>query len=124
MHITHVDLIGMPVTNQQVALEFYTQKLGFTERVNMEHFETPGIRWIELVPPGASTAIVLSTWEDSSSRGTIVLVTTDIEADYAELQAKGLNLPPLDHQPWGISTLITDPDGNTLLLQQNIDMGE
>lgn len=124
MHLQHLDLIGMPVTDQKAALEFYTQKLGFEERVNMEHFEMEGIRWIELVPPGASTAIVLSTWEDGKNLGTIVLVTTDIEADYAELKAKGLDLPPLDHQPWGISTLITDPDGNKLLLQQNLNMAE
>lgn len=124
MNIQHIDLIGMPVTDQKRSLEFYTQKLGFEERVNMEHFEMPDIRWIELVPPGGATAIVLSTWEDSDSRGTLVLVTTDIEADYAELQAKGLDLPPLEHQPWGISALITDPDGNTLLLQQNLEFGE
>jgi uncharacterized glyoxalase superfamily protein PhnB len=126
MHIQHIDLIGMPVTNQQVSLEFYTNMLGFEIRTNMEHFESddPNVRWIELVPPGASTAIVLSTWEDSDSRGTIVLVTTDIEADYAELKAKGLNMPPLEHQPWGISTMITDPDGNKLLLQQTIDMSD
>lgn len=122
MNIQHIDLIGMPVTDQKVSLEFYTQTLGFEERVNMEHFEIQGIRWIELVPPGGATAIVLSTWEEGRNPGTLVLVTTDIEADYAELQAKGLNLPPLDGQPWGISTLITDPDGNKLLLQQNIDM--
>ncbi len=121
MNIQHIDLIGMPVKDVQASLEFYTQKLGFEVRTNMEHFEAPGERWIELVPPGASTAIVLAFWEQSESRGTIVLVTTDIEADYAELQAKGLNLPPLEHQPWGISTLITDPDGNKLLLQQNRD---
>lgn len=124
MNIQHLDLIGMPVTDQQVSLDFYTQKLGFKARVNMEHFEMPGIRWIELVPPGAATAIVLSTWEDGRSPGTLVLVTTDIEADYAELQAKGLDLPPLERQPWGISALITDPDGNQLLLQQNIEMAE
>lgn len=122
MNIQYLDLIGMPVTDQQASLDFYTQKLGFEERVNMEHFEMPGVRWIELVPPGAKTALVLSTWEDSSSRGTIILVTTDIEADYAELQAKGLDLPPLEYQPWGISTLITDPDGNKLLLQQNLEL--
>lgn len=124
MNIQHIDLIGMPVTDQKASLDFYTQKLGFEERVNMEHFEMQGVRWIELVPPGAATAIVLSTWEDSDSRGTIVLVTTNIEADYAELQTKGLDLPPLEHQPWGISTMITDPDGNKLLLQQNIEMPE
>lgn len=124
MNIQHLDLIGMPVTNQQVSLDFYTQKLGFSERVNMEHFEIPGIRWIELAPPNSATAIVLSTWENGKNPGTMVLVTTDIEADYAELKAKGLDLPPLDYQPWGISTLITDPDGNKLLLQQNIEMAE
>jgi uncharacterized glyoxalase superfamily protein PhnB len=116
----------MPVTNQHVSLAFYTNMLGFAVRTNMEHFESddPNVRWIELAPPGASTAIVLSTWEDADSRGTIVLVTTDIEADYAELKAKGLDLPPLEHQPWGISTMIIDPDGNKLLLQQNIAMSD
>ncbi len=124
MNIQYLDLIGMPVTDQKASLEFYTKMLGFEERVNMEHFEMEdkNVRWIELVPPGADTAIVLSTWEDSDSRGTLILVTTDIEADYAELQAKGLTLPPLDHQPWGISVLITDPDGNKMILQQNMDM--
>jgi lactoylglutathione lyase len=122
MNIQYLDLIGMPVSNQQASLDFYTKMLGFEERVNMEHFEMENTRWIELLPPGSSTAIVLSTWENGKTIGTIVLVTTDIEADYAELQAKGLNLPPLEYQPWGISTLITDPDGNTLLLQQNTNV--
>ena len=124
MNIKHLDLIGMPVTNQKASLEFYTNKLGFEVRTNMEHFESddPNVRWIELVPPGASTAIVLSTWEEPASKGIMVLVTADIEADFAELQAKGLDLPPLERQPWGISTLIQDPDGNQLLLQQNLEM--
>jgi catechol 2,3-dioxygenase-like lactoylglutathione lyase family enzyme len=124
MNIQHIDLVGMPVTDQQASLDFYTRILGFEERVNMAHLEMEGIRWIELTPPGAATAIVLSTWEAPGSRGTIVLITTNIEADYAELQAKGLKLPPLEHQSWGISTLITDPDGNTLLLQQNIEFAD
>lgn len=122
MNIQHIDLIGIPVTDQQVSLDFYTKRLGFEERLNMEHMEMEGVRWIELVPPGAATAIVLSTWEGPHRPGTIVLVTTDIEADYAELQAKGLNLPPMERHPWGISAMITDPDGNQLLLLQNIDI--
>lgn len=122
MNIQRIDLIGIPVTDQQTALDFYTKMLGFEERVNMQHLEDENIRWIELVPPGASTSIVLAPWEKPGTRGTFQLVTTNIEADYAELQAKGLNLPPLEVQPWGISTVITDPDGNTLLLQQNHDL--
>jgi catechol 2,3-dioxygenase-like lactoylglutathione lyase family enzyme len=122
MHIQQIDLIGIPVTNQQASLDFYTKMLGFEVRLDMQHLEDESTRWIELVPPGASTAIVLASWEKPGTRGTIVLVTTSIEADYAELQTKGLNLPPLEHQPWGISVLITDPDGNQFLLQQNIEM--
>ncbi len=122
MNITQIDLIGIPVTDQQVALDFYTKILGFEVRLNMAHLEDESTRWIELVPPGAATAIVLSTWDKPGTSGTFVLVTPDIEADYAELQAKGLDLPPLEHQPWGISTLITDPDGNKLLLQQNLEL--
>lgn len=126
MYLQHIDLIGVPVTNQHVSFAFYTNMLGFEVRTNMEHFESddPDVRWIELVPPGAATAIVLAPWEKAGSLGTIVLMTTNIEADYAELQAKGLNLPPLEHQPWGISTLIHDPDGNKLLLQQNTAMSD
>lgn len=122
MNIQRFDLIGIPVTDQQTALNFYTKTLGFEERVNMAHLEDEGTRWIELVPPGAATAIVLASWEQPGTRGAIQLVTTDIEADYAELKAKGLDLPPLEHHPWGISVMISDPDGNQLLLQQNIDM--
>lgn len=124
MNITHLDLIGMPVTNQQASLKFYTEMPGFEVRTNMEHFESddPNVRWIELVPPGASTGIVLSTWEKPASKGIMVLVTNDIEADYAELTAKGVELSSLERQPWGISTMITDPDGNQLLLQQSLDM--
>ncbi|MDX2140918.1 MAG: VOC family protein [Chloroflexota bacterium] len=122
MNIQRVDLIGIPVTDQKASLEFYTKKLGFEVRLDMAHLEDANTRWIELVPPSADTALVLASWEQPGSRGTIVLVTTDIEADYAELKAKGVALPPLEHQPWGISALIIDPDGNHLLLQQNLDM--
>ncbi len=122
MNIQHIDHIGIPVTDQAAALDFYTRILGFEERVNMEHFEIEGTRWIELIPPGASTSIVLSSWEDAGSRGALVLITSDIEADYAELKGKGLELPPLEHQPWGTSIVFHDPDGNKWYLQQSSAM--
>ena len=90
MNIQHIDLIGMPVTNQQASLDFYTNMLGFEERVNMEHFEDENIRWIELVPPGAETAIVLSTWEDSDSpRKPSSCSRNDIEAGLCRIEGQG-----------------------------------
>lgn len=122
MHIERVDLIPIPVTNQESSLAFYTEKLGFEVRLDMKHLEDSDIRWIELIPPGAASCVVLAPWEPKGKFGTFVLITTDIEADYAELKAKGLDLPPLEHQPWGTSVMLTDPDGNEILLQQNTAM--
>lgn len=124
MNIKQIDLIGIPVSDQQASLDFYTKILGFEERVNMVHFEDQSTRWIELIPPGASTAIVLASWKQPSTHGVLQLVTTNVEADYAELKAKGLELPALEYHPWGISVMITDPDGNEWLLQQNLDMSD
>lgn len=119
MNIERIDLIPIPVTDQNASLAFYTEKLGFEVRMNIQHLEDPAIRWIELVPLGSTTGVVLSNWIKPERFDTFVLVTTNIEADYAELQAKGVALTPLVTQPWGTSTMITDPDGNQLLLQQN-----
>jgi lactoylglutathione lyase len=122
MNIKHIDLIGVPVTDQNASLAFYTEKLGFEVRLNITHFEDPSIRWIQLAPPGSATSIVLSPWIKRESFNTFVLVTDNIQADYAELQKKGVNLGQLVTQPWGTSATITDPDGNELLLQQSTEL--
>ncbi len=122
MNINRIDLIPIPVSDQNAALAFYTEKLGFEVRLNIAHMEDPSIRWIQLAPPGGETHLVLAPWVNSGSFATFILVTSDIESDYIELKEKGIDLSPLEHQPWGISTKITDLDGNVLLLQQNIDL--
>ncbi len=118
MNIKHIDLVGIPVTNQEVSLAFYTEKLGFEVRMNIPHFEDSSIRWIQLAPAGAATNIVLAPWIKHESYTTIVLETDNIQADYAELEKKGVKLGELVTQPWGTSATVADPDGNELLLQQ------
>jgi len=48
--ITHVHTVGVPVTEQERALEFYVGKLGFEKRMDASF--GPGQRWIEVAPPG------------------------------------------------------------------------
>jgi catechol 2,3-dioxygenase-like lactoylglutathione lyase family enzyme len=122
MSIKHIDLVGIPVTDQNASLAFYTEKLGFEVRMNIPHFEDPSIRWIQVAPPGSASTIVLSTWIKRESFTTFVLVTDNIQAVYAELQKKGVKLGQLVTQPWGTSATITDPDGNELLLQQSAEL--
>jgi len=57
--ITHVKLISFPVRDQQRALEFYTQKLGFQILTDQPFDERQ--RWIELKIPKAETDVVLFT---------------------------------------------------------------
>ena len=57
--IRGVKIVSIPVRNQDVALKFYTEKIGFKVATD-QHFG-PGQRWIELLIPGADTALALFT---------------------------------------------------------------
>jgi uncharacterized glyoxalase superfamily protein PhnB len=121
LNIQQIDIVTVPVTNQQAALAFYTEKLGFEVRLQMPYMD-PSSLWIEVAPPNGTTRLVLATWMPHLKTGEftgIVLITTNIKADYMELKSKGVTMTPLDKQAWGTSTMISDPDGNQLVLQQN-----
>jgi lactoylglutathione lyase len=56
--ISDVITIGVPVTDQDRALEFYRDKLGFEMRRDAP-LSQPGGRWIEVAPPGARITLAL-----------------------------------------------------------------
>src|SRR6266571_7448794 len=55
--ITDVGCVGVPTTDQDRSIEFYCGTLGFEKRRDAPF--GPGLRWIEVAPPGASTVIAL-----------------------------------------------------------------
>jgi hypothetical protein len=57
--IRGVKIVSLPVRNQDVALKFYTEKVGF--KVATDQPFGPGQRWIELLIPGADTTLALFT---------------------------------------------------------------
>src|SRR6476646_8619284 len=102
MKINRIAIISIPVKDQQLAKAFYTEKLGFT--VQAENPMGPNQTWIQLGIPGAQTSITLVTWFDNMPPGSaqgMVLDTSDIVGDHAELQAKGVDVSPVEAQPWG-----------------------
>ena len=58
--IRSIDIVSIPVRNQDAAVKFYTEKLGFKVATNQE-FGNGGQRWIELLIPGAETRLALFT---------------------------------------------------------------
>lgn len=120
MDISQIRIISLPVSDQQVAKEFYQQILGF-ELIN-ESLMSEKMHWIQLAPSKTcSTSITLVNWFEQMAPGSVqglVIGTNNIEADYQELTQKGVKLSPIQDAPWGRSAMFQDLDGNGWVLQQ------
>jgi catechol 2,3-dioxygenase-like lactoylglutathione lyase family enzyme len=121
LHITEVGRVAVPAPDQDRALEFYRDTLGF-ELVSDETFADGQMRWIEVVPAGASTSIALTPPMQESPTAVdtgIILSTTDIEADHATLKAAGVDVDA-EIARWGAPVppmfRFRDPAGNSLTI--------
>ena len=115
--ITDVRTVGVPVTDQDRALEFYLGKLGFEKRLDAPLEEFDG-RWIEVAPPGATTTIALVPTREDVPTGVetgIRLTTPDAAAAHADLETRGVDVGELLRWP-GVPPMfaIRDQDGNGL----------
>src|SRR6476659_7215257 len=125
MAITRVSTVGVYVSDQQAALDFYKNKLGFEVRQDMPMGGPGSPRWIEVLPPGAATGIVLSTPEGMGGHaeriGTFtnfVLTADDVQKTYEELAGRGVRFTEQPAaQPWGMmQAIFLDQDGNQFVL--------
>jgi len=117
--ITQVKFVGIPVRNQDKALLFYTEKLGFKVATDQPMGE--GQRWIELKIPGAETRVVLFTPDGHQDRiGTFFngsFATDNVDATYKELKDKGVEFDgEPKKEPWGTYVTFRDVDGNQFVL--------
>jgi lactoylglutathione lyase len=115
--ITDVMNIGVPVTDQDRALAFYTEKLGFETRrdVPLPQF---GGRWIEVAPTGATITLSLVPARDGVPAGVetgIRLAAEDAAVVHAALQDRGVDVGELLRWP-GVPAMFAfhDEDGNGL----------
>lgn len=117
--IKKVKFLGIPVANQERALSFYTDKLGFSVLTDQEFSEKQ--RWIELKVPGADTGVVLFTPDGQEDRvGTFVntaFESDSVEKTYRELLEKGVEfMGPPRKEDWGSFVLMKDSEGNTICI--------
>lgn len=125
------------VHDQDVALEFYTKKLGFELRQDVTVPEMGNFRWLTVAPPGQDDiAIVLMALPgeplmDAATRqqvldivgkgfaGTVFLTTDDVHAAFTELRARGVEFTEEpEERPYGIDCGFRDPSGNSFRLTQ------
>ena len=125
------------VHDQEEALAFYTEKLGFEVRMDVTVPEMGNFRWVTVGPPGQEDmAIVLMAIpgppmmdetttgqvEDLMAKGfagTVFLTTDDCRADYEALRERGVEFTETpEERPYGIDCGFRDPSGNSLRLTE------
>ncbi|HEV3053142.1 MAG TPA: VOC family protein [Solirubrobacteraceae bacterium] len=125
------------VHDQNEALDFYTNKLGWEVRADATLAELGGFRWLTVGPPKQpdidvvlmaipgppvmepDTAEQVRELMSKGFAGTVFLTTDDIKRDFDELSSRGVEFSePLEERPYGIDTGFRDPSGNSLRLTQ------
>jgi catechol 2,3-dioxygenase-like lactoylglutathione lyase family enzyme len=114
-----LQVVSVPVSDQDRAKAFYTDVLGFELRADQA---MEGMRWVQLAPAGDAVSITLVTWFPTMPPGSLkglVLGTDDIHAAYAELAGRGLRWNGgVEEAPWGTFATFDDPDGNGWVVAQ------
>ena len=123
--IKYIHSATVCVSDQDRALDFYVNKLGWEQRADAPYGN--GSRWIEVAPPGAQTAVALSRPEDLGLSPEAVgmytgvsLIAEDLNATYEELRERGVEFTsPPQQMPWGaMATWFSDQDGNRFFLTE------
>ncbi len=119
--VNKLNTVVIPVADQERALEFYTQKLGFEKRTDLPFGS--GYRWVEVAPGEAETTIALAPPPEGVPTGNrqtgIGLQTDDIDAFHGELKAAGVDVDAeVSRQGDPVPPLfwLRDPEGNTLMV--------
>ncbi len=125
--LTHASIL---VRDQEEALNYYTETLGFEKRTDQPMGE--GARWVTVGPknhPDMEIVLQPAGW---GSAGTVaeraaqigkgpgfVFATDDCRQTVAELKAKGVEFTTEPEAvPWGVQAVFTDLYGNTHVLVQ------
>lgn len=117
--IKAVKFVSVPVSDQDRALAFFTDKLGF--RVLTDQPFSGDVRWIEIGIPRAETALALFTppgHEDRIGSFTgISFIADDVERTHRELVQRGVEfVQEPQRADWGTAAVFKDPDGNQFVL--------
>jgi catechol 2,3-dioxygenase-like lactoylglutathione lyase family enzyme len=120
--ITQVGTVIVPVSDQDEAIAFYTEKLGFEKRSDVPFGN--GDRWVEVAPAGAETTVAIvkpRPGEETGVETRIALSTKNIDADHADLKARGVDVDAEVMRMGGPVPpmfFLRDQDGNKLFIVQ------
>lgn len=109
--ITDITAVGIPVTDQDKALEFFTGTLGFDKRLDLRRGED--FRWVTVGAPGAAVSVALVADGTVGIDTGIRFMVPDAETEYVSMRERGIKVGELLRWP-GVPPMyeFRDPDGN------------
>ena len=113
-----LELMAIPVSDVDRAKEFYV-RAGFN--LDHDHRVTPELRFVQLTPPGSACSIAIGEDLTDAAPGSVrgvQVVVADADETHADLEARGIDVSPVEDLPWGRSVYFADPDGNQWAVQQ------
>ena len=114
--LSDIGVAMFTVADQDAALAFYTEKLGFEVRSDMRFGENNEMRWLEVAPPGSHARLALNPpMGGQPGGGSIGVETADVMGEHQRLSALGgIDLDPEPMRMPGAPLLfmLRDPDGN------------
>src|SRR4051812_26060222 len=88
--VSNIGVAMFTVSDQDAAIAFYTQKLGFELRSDTPFGEKGEMRWVEVAPPGSSTRLALNPpMFDQPGGSSIGVETADVAGEHKRLKAIG-----------------------------------
>jgi lactoylglutathione lyase len=118
--VSNIGVVMFTVADQDAAIAFYTEKLGFELRSDMPFGENGDMRWVEVAPPGSRARLALNPpMYDQPGGSSIGVETTDVAGEHARLSAiGGIDLDPeLGRTPGApLMFMLRDPDGNHIVV--------
>jgi catechol 2,3-dioxygenase-like lactoylglutathione lyase family enzyme len=127
--------VAVYVSDQDRALEFYTEKLGLQKRIDYAGGDG---RFLTVAPGDESVEIIL--WKGTSPQaapaaeaaqpgvvpGTVFLESEDLAKDFEVFRSRGVTFVQDEPKPYPFGVLLTavDPDGNRIELRQRRRAGD
>lgn len=109
--ITDIGTVGIPVSDQDKAVEFFTGTLGFEKRLDARIGQS--LRWVTVAAPGAAATVALIASPNAGADTGIRFMVPNAETEHSAMRQRGIEVGELLRWP-GVPPMFDfkDPDGN------------
>ncbi len=121
--ISNIGVAMFTIADQDAAIAFYTQTLGWELRADVAFADEGDNRWVEVAPPGSATRLALNpSMGDSTPGGSAIgIEAPDVDAEWSRLGDAGVTVGELmggEGTPIPRMFSMEDPDGNHIWVVQ------